>query len=124
MVTSVTPLHGAEGVKVGYPTPASSAAVVRNMVAMAGLPIGALGQLVGVKHYHHTYRWLTGERRPSALILNRFLELLYLKNAQGIRLATIESIDWNTGIITLFDGTERRVMAQEPNDLRKGWTIG
>ena len=92
-----------------YPTYEASTSVVLYMVGMSGIPLGRLGKLLGVKGYHHVYRWAYGVRRPSAVILSRYIQLLHLKNARKISLSTIRSIDWEQGVAYLNDGADVNV---------------
>ena len=103
-----TPTDGHK-TKRGYPSFGASSAIVDNMADMLGIALGHMGKLLGVKGYHNVYRWRVGTRRPSAVILSRFVVLLYLKNVRGVHPALLWRVDWENGQAYLRDGNEVEV---------------
>ena len=103
-----TPANGQKA-KRGYPSFDASAAITDNMADMLGVSLGHMGKLLGVKGYHNVYRWRIGTRRPSAVILARFVVLLYLKQVRGVHPAMLRRVDWEGGQAYLRDGNEVEV---------------
>ncbi len=58
----------------------------------------ALAKLLGCPWPHQVYTWLDGTKRPSSLYMAR-LVWLHMMNASGVRLMTVDSIDWDSGEI-------------------------
>lgn len=103
----------------GYPTYEAAAATLEQIVYLLGDNLGHVGKLVGVRGYNNTYRFRSGLRRPSPIILYRMICLLYIKIRYGIQPFHIQYIDWEKGQAYLDDGNQVGIVKKGKGSRRK-----
>ncbi len=72
--------------------------VLRDACSIFGVSMYRLAFLLGCPHVGRIYQWTAGESRPSVKYMLRLVKLHQVELA-GLRLITVRSVDWDTGVI-------------------------
>jgi len=99
----------------GVFTTAKGSAVALNATRQfLGLSWGALGKLLATPNPSRIYAWKHARARPSSMYLTRLLVLIDLKARQGVDLADIDKIDWESGLPTWKTGDKKKGTPEKP----------